>query len=278
MIKIKSKQLFMNKIFYKTNKCQTGFTLAEILAALVIGAMVLVSTLGIYNRLQSSINSIRRKIDSSRLPRQILQRIAEDIDRVIAPGADTKINVESKYDPSGYSTARLEIIRTYYDDKNTLQNFERIIWVTDYDFDSDSNGLVLYRGHSGIVDEDKLLEEKKEDLQKELLVPLCQGITYFRIQIPKGEELLDRSGDSIPGGIVVTISFAEPFVDEEAVFNVLDEEKFSRIITIDRTRQIKFEVSIPDPNEETDPNESSEESREETKKELQKMMDELLKE
>lgn len=215
-----------------------GFSLAEVLVALTIGAMVLVAVLGIYSRAESSAAAITRKLDSSRLPSEVLQRIAEDLDRTVAPGADTKVTIDNKFE-NGFSTAQLTVLKTIYDSKNKEQTFEKIIWQTSYD--NDANGLVLYRSHSGIALEDKLLDEQKEDWEKELFVPVCTGVTFFKIQVPRGGNLQDKwTGDSLPSGIVVTISFAKPFKTLAGTLDVPDEEKVTRNIAIDRTRKIKF--------------------------------------
>ena len=159
-----------------------GFSLAEVLAALTIGAMILVAVLGIYNRAENAAVAITRNLENSRLPSEVLQRIAEDLDRVITAGGDTKITVDSKFEMHGYQSARLEILRTIYDKNNKAKTFERIVWLSSYDYDGDS-GLVLYRSHSGIALEDKLLDEEKEDWQRELFVPICSGVTFFKMQV-----------------------------------------------------------------------------------------------
>ena len=221
-----------------TFRDKAAFSLAEVLVALTIGAMVLVAVLSIYSRAETSAAAITRKLDSSRLPSEVLQRIAEDLDRIAAPGADTKVTIENKFE-NGFSTARLTVLKTIYNSKNEKQTFERIVWQTNYD--NDANSLVLYRSHSGIALEDKLLDEQKEDWEKELFVPICTGVTFFKIQVPTGENFQDNwTSDSLPRGIVVTISFAEPFKTLAGILDVPEDEKVIRNIAIDRTRAIKF--------------------------------------
>lgn len=225
--------------------------------ALTIGAMVLVAVLSIYSRAETSAAAITRKLDSSRLASEVLQRIAEDLDRTVAPGADTKVTIDNKFE-NGFSTARLTVLKTIYDSKNKKQTFERIIWQTNYD--NDANGLVLYRSHSGIALEDKLLDEHKEDWEKELFVPICTGITFFKIQVPRGEDFQDRwTSDSLPPGIVATISFAKPFKTLAGTLDVPDEEKVTRNIAIDRTRKIKFVLAKKEDEEEQGNEEESNE-------------------
>jgi type II secretory pathway component PulJ len=221
-----------------TFRDKAAFSLAEVLVALTIGAMVLVAVLSIYSRAETSAAAITRKLDSSRLPSEVLQRIAEDLDRTAAPGADTKVTIENKFE-NGFSTARLTVLKTIYNSKNEKQTFERIVWQTNYD--NDANSLVLYRSHSGIALEDKLLDEQKEDWEKELFVPICTGVTFFKIQVPTGENFQDNwTSDSLPPGIVVTVSFAEPFKTLAGILDVPEDEKVIRNIAIDRTRAIKF--------------------------------------
>ncbi len=228
----------MKNISYKIRKYKRGFSLAEVLAALMIGAMVLIAVLGIYSRAGRSAAAITRKLDSSRLPSEVLQRIAEDLDRIIASGSDTKVTIENKLN-NLYPTARLTILKNYYDKGRKPQTFEEIIWQTGYDYDTDS--LVLYRSHSGVGLEDKLLDEKRESWEKGYpFVPICDGVTFFKIQVPRGEDFLDRWSGSPPHGIVVTISFAEPFKTVAGDLDVPDEEKITRTIAIDRTRKIRF--------------------------------------
>jgi hypothetical protein len=221
-----------------TSRGPLGFSLAEVLAALTIGAMVLVSVLGIYSRAERSAAAITRRLDSSRVPCEVLQRIAEDLDRIIASGSDTKVTVENKFD-NLYPTARLTFLKTIYDRRNRKQTFERIVWQTNYDYDA--NSLVLYRSHSGIALEDKLLDEQKEDWERELFVPICPGVTFFKIEVPVGEDFQDKwTSSSLPPGIVVTISFAQPFKTLAGTLDVPDVEKITRTIALDRTRKIKF--------------------------------------
>ena len=215
-----------------------AFSLAEVLAAVTIGAMVLVAVLGIYSRAEHSASAITRKLNSSRLPYEVLQRIAEDVDGIVARGFDTKVTIENKFE-KGFSTARLTILKTVYGRRDRKQTFEKIVWQTSYD--NDANSLVLYRSHSGIGLEDKLLDEQKESWERQLFVPICAGITFFKIQVPRGEEFHNRwTTNALPPGIVATISFGRPFKTVAGTLDVPDEEKITRTIAVDRTRKIRF--------------------------------------
>ena len=254
------------KRFANTSREMTGFSLAELLAALTIGAMILVAILAIYNRAQTASAAITRTLDSTELGSEVLQRITEDLDGILAGGSNTKITIENKIETHGFTTARLKILKTIYDDQNKAQTFEEIIWQTSYDYYSGAYGLVLYRSHSGIDLEDKLLEEKRTSLEAQYpFVPICNSVTFFKIEVPQDEDFKDSwTSDTLPVGIVVTISFAEPILTLTNLWDVPETEKIRRTIAIDRTRKITFTIpEKPDADEEPyhdqdkDPNEST---------------------
>ena len=221
-----------------TSGCRLGFSLAEVLTALTIGAMVLVAVLGIYSRAESSATAVTDRLQSYRLHSEVLQRIAEDLDRIVAAGSGTKVTIDNKFE-NGFSGSRLKILKTIYGKKNKPEVFEEIIWQSSAD--PDANGLVLYRSYRGVGSEDKLLDEKKADWEKELFVPICTGVTFFKVQVPKGEDLVDKwANNSLPAGVVVTVSFARPFKTAAGTLEVPDAEKITRTIAIDRTRKIRF--------------------------------------
>ena len=153
---------YMRKARYIYAK-RSGFSLAEVLAALIISALILAAVLGIHHRAQSSAAAVTRRLDSNRLPSEILQRIAEDLDTIIASGKDTKITIANKI-KAGYPSARLVIEKSYSSSANRSQQLERIVWQCSYDYDTDANGLVLYRSHTGIGLEDRLLDETLSEL------------------------------------------------------------------------------------------------------------------
>jgi len=233
-----------------TSRVPRGFSLAEVLAALTIGAMLTVAVLGIYHRAEKSATAITRKLDGSRLPGEVLQRIVEDLDNIISSTSDAKITIENKIENAASNglipAARLTITRTIQDSKDNEQKFEEIIWQSSYDIQSAGNGLILYRSHSGMNMEDKVLEKNKDDFERELFVPICGGVTFFKISALAGKEPVERWDGAPPRGIVVTISFAEPYKKVDGTLDVLDEEKITRTIAIDRTRKIRFDTSAGD--------------------------------
>ena len=203
--------------------------------------MVLVAVLSIYSRVENAAAGVTRRLDSTRLPAEILQCIAEDLDRVAGTSSDAKITIENKI-VNGLQTARLRISNTFYNKQNKKQTFEEIIWQGNYDYEAD-NGLILYRSHSGVTAEDKLLDDQKENWEKELFVPICAGVTFFKIESRRDETLLDKwTSTGLPYGIVVTVSFAEPFKQLDGTLDVPEAEKISRTIAVSKSRKIKFKI------------------------------------
>jgi hypothetical protein len=137
----------------------------------------------------------------------------------------------------------MTITRTIQDSKDKEQIFKEIIWQSSYDFEGTSNGLTLYRSAGGLDVEDKVLEKNKDDFEREVFVPICSGITFFKISVMAGKDPIERWNGSPPPGIIVTISFAEPYKRADGTFDVPDEEKITRTIAIDRTRKIRFDIS-----------------------------------
>jgi len=230
-----------------TYRVPQGFSLAEVLAALTIGAMVTVAVLGIYHRAENSVAAVTRRLNSSRLPGEVLQRIAEDLDNIISSSSDGTITIENKFENVAsrmlVPAAKLTITQTIQDSQDKELKFKEIIWQSSYDFQSATNSLTLYRSSGGLSMEDKVLEKNKDDFEREAFVPICSGITFFKIVVLAGENPIEKWNGPPPKGIMVTISFAEPYKRADGTFDVPDEEKITRTIAIDRTRKIRFGIS-----------------------------------
>jgi len=220
-----------------------GFSLTEILASVIIGSMVLVAVLTVYSRVRGGVDTVERHLGSRRLPREILQLIAEDLDRMAIPGEDIRFLIENKI-INGYPAARLEISRLINEaEGEKKQEFESVVWVSAYDYESDANGLVLFRKHSGMAVEDKLLDQQRADWEEAYpYVPICSGVTYFSVQVPAGQGKFANNWkkDSLPRAVLVGLSFAEPYETLEGTLEVPEQEKFGRTIALARTRKLKF--------------------------------------
>ena len=230
------------KTMSRQPRLRAGHSLAEMLVAMVIASMVLAAILGVYSRANQSAEAVRRKIDTPVLAAEVLQLIARDLDRLVG-AEDVTVQIRNGFD-NGFVTGQLILRRTVRDIHNKEQLLEEITWRSGYDFDSAIPGLVIYRSHEGVGLEDKLLDAKREDVESRYpLIPVCRGVTYFKIEVPKGLNFVDRWAEaSLPPGVKVTLSFAEPYETVRGTLDVQDYEKTSRTIAIDRMREIRFAV------------------------------------
>jgi len=215
-----------------------AFTLAEVLAAVMIGSMILIAVLTVYGRMEAGAAAIEDNLEKDRIIRQLQQLIAEDIDRIIADDSSATISVENKY-TAALASAQLKITKIIYDEKDKQRPFEEIIWQANYD--SKSSRLILYRSHSGLAPEDRVLGSKKEDWEREMFVPVCENVTFFNILVHKGRSVYDKwDSQELPDGLEVSISFAEPFKSAAGTMEVLDSQKYTRTIAVDRTKKMRF--------------------------------------
>lgn len=244
-----------------SDKCilPAGFSLIEILAVVVIAGMIAVAVLNVYSRAQSTIASIDTRIDSQALPNEILQRIAEDIDRLTLPGLDTRVAVANKFD-GFYNLSQMTITTQYYDSGNPpkAQVFEKVVWQSAYDPVEDA--LILYRSHTGLNLADKIVDQdlaKQQRGGRELFIPVTTGITFFEIVMPRSNTLLrEWKLSTIPPAIRIAISLAAPQEDwETGDMVVFEEDKVMRTVAIDRTRMITYKFVRQDFTlDETEPN------------------------
>jgi type II secretory pathway pseudopilin PulG len=223
----------------KKNK-NIAFSLIETIVVLVIASMVLLAVLGVYNRARASASVIMDQLKQNRLQNEILQKIAEDIDRMVAPGFDTIINFSNKLN-SGYRSARLLLESGYYGDTNQKKIYERIIWQTNYD--PSQGSLILYRMHEGLNVEDKVFE-KNADVSPSagLYIPVASGVTFFELKVQQGENVLGAwNAQELPKSVRVALSF-EPLQElYDGTVGVPEESITVRTIAVERTRQIPFQ-------------------------------------
>jgi len=127
-----------------------------------------------------------------------------------------------------------------YDEDNKPRVFENIIWRSSYDFFDDS--LFLYRSIQ--VPVIKVFGENA----------ILPGLEEM-VEVPEEEEkFLDRwGGDKLPKAVTITISFAQPYQAVTGELDVLESEKITRTIAIDRTRKLKYRFVARD-LEPIDPN------------------------
>ncbi len=246
-----------------------AFSLIEILTVLTLSAMILAAVILIYNRVRNSAVAITTRLNKQGLPDELLQKIAEDIDRLAAPGFDASISIRNKED-SGYNSAQLVIENRYYGSgQPPIANiYERVVWQSSYD--PFLGQMILYRSHSGLNLEDKLVDTVRSGEDKpELFVPVCSGLTYFGVFALTGSETEEQEPASswqkqtMPNGILLGLSL-EPMTQLEDGSFVLPEGGIvHRAVAVDRTRSIPYKftaklVNATEPNsrDKNDPNET----------------------
>ncbi len=188
-------------------------------------------------RAEAGINA---GIEKNALAPEVLQRIAEDIDRMVVSDTDVEMAFENKFE-GGYNKARLIIQNRLFDKENKPVVFEKIEWVAALSDRPDVNGLILYRSRSGFSLEDKILDVEKQQYELDRYVPICGGLTQFKIEALENEQVKNAwSGTKMPPAVRISISFAEPVEMTDGSFGILPEQVFQRTIAVDRSREISF--------------------------------------
>lgn len=227
-----------------------GFSLGEMIVVVIVGSLVLTAIATIYGRANRAAEAVLEKVQSPALAAEVLQLIAEDL-RPVMGTEDVTLQIRNGFD-NGFVRAEMVLRRTFRDGENEEQILEEITWRAAYDHGGQTPGLILYRSYEGVAPEDKLLDENRENWERNYpFVPICRGLTFFQIQAYKGEDLVEQWPPSAPPtGVKITLSFAEPYETVRGTADVEEELKVSRTIAIDPTRDIKFKLaSVPDANE-----------------------------
>jgi type II secretory pathway pseudopilin PulG len=234
---------------------QAGFSLGELLAVVIIGSMILVAILTIYGRASQAADAVLRKIDAPAWTSEVLQLIAEDLGRALGAD-DVTVQIRNGFD-NKFQRAELVLRRTYHDSDNKEQTLEQITWRAGYDYEGQTPGLVIYRSYEGVAQEDKLLDDNRDEVEKfSPFIPICRGVTFFQIQACKGEQLVDQwPASPPPPGVRITISFGRPYETVGGSYDVDEQDKVSRTVAIDPMRKIAFAMAgrtdangVPDPN------------------------------
>lgn len=246
-------------------KRQPGaFTLVETLVVLLLAAMILTAVLGIYRQVRVSAAAISDRLQQNRLSVEILQKLAEDIDRLAAPGFEASISFRNKLD-NGYRSAQMILDNSYYGNNDRKLPYESVVWQTSYDALTDT--LILYRMHDGLNVEDKVLESNPDDSAAGLFVPVAAGVTHFEMKAQQGETVLGAwTGTELPKAVRIGLSFEPPQELADGSVGVPEELITFRTIAVDRTRLIPYEFvkkqfdlpdedpnsladDVPDPND-----------------------------
>ena len=223
---------------------ENGFTLAEAIATLVIATMIMAAVTGIYIGIKRAEASVNRRLEGGFLAMEILQRISEDIDRLALPGADVTMTVKNKVDIRGYNISQMIIESKIYGKDNKPLTFEKIVWQSKVD--TDANGLILYRAHSGYTLEDKMLEEPKEKYETELYIPVCSGVEHFLIQpVVDGNTVWSWGNPTLPPSVRISISFTPRQQDALGNMVLPPESIKARTVVINRFKQIPYTFIEP---------------------------------
>jgi hypothetical protein len=229
---------------YSMQGLRRGLTLVELVISILIAGMMMVSLFFIYSHSRGTIEDISRGLDQSQLPERILQLIAQDVDRFSADSDDLTILSEISRQ-SGLYSSKLTLQTQIYDGSMRPVPYEKVVWETRYDAETDS--MILYRSHSGLVSEDNLLESQRTAEEASAFVPLCSGLTYFNI------DRFPKSSIGLPNQLIVSLSFAQPEVEGgEKV--IAPELIMTRTIAVNRLRKIGYiftepNLAEPDVNE-----------------------------
>jgi len=217
-----------------------GLTLLEMMVVVAMTGLIVTATLAVYQRMRGTATRLIGSMEQSQLEDEVLQKIAEDIDRLAAPGFEATINFRNKLN-NGYISARLILENSYYGNNSRKKTFERIIWQTWYSPQDDV--LYLYRMHDGLNVEDKVLEKNPEDSPSAgLFIPVARGVTFFELRAQQGETILSAwTSEKLPRAVRVGISFAPLQELADGSIGVPDEDITYRTIAIDRTRMIPYQ-------------------------------------
>lgn len=250
-----------------------ALSLVEIMAVLVVVSMMLMALMAVFNRAKNATASVNQRLDQYDASMEVLQRIAEDLDRIAISGYNMKVTVTNKI-VDGFNKSQLIIQSDIYGKNGKLFVFEKVVWQSHYD--TIEYIPVLYRAHYGINLDDKILslaEDQLDEKEKKPFVPVCYNMTFFEFVIPRknAEPLKQWTSKKLPPAINVAISFAPPTELLTGEFKVLDEDKKTRTIAINRTKKLgfvfirkKYEITdlnsmddVTDPNESDNTNESN---------------------
>jgi hypothetical protein len=176
---------------------------------------------------------------------EILQRITEDIDKLALPGSDVTMSIKNKIDIGGYNVSQMIIETKIYGKDNKPMTFDKIVWQSRVDMDT--NGLTLYRAHSGYALEDKMLEEPKEKYERELFIPICSGAKLFSIEAVVDGNAVEtwENPTTLPPAVKISMSFAEREQNALGDMNVPQESVLTKSVVINRFKQISYQFVPP---------------------------------
>lgn len=227
---------------YSRSTHRAAFTFIETLTAVLLTGLLLTALLALFSQLRRGMARLAEPMQQDRLAYEILQKIAEDIDRIAAPGFEAGLQFRNKFD-NGLNSAQLLVENKYYGSAipPTAEIFDRVIWQTQYD--PFTKSLILYRLHEGLNLEDKIIEQTAaRSPSLGMFIPVTDGLTHFEVVIVDGQTTLFQwTNPTLPTSIRIGISFAPPAPLPDGRVAVPTEAIIYRTVAIDRTRVIPYE-------------------------------------
>ena len=80
----------------QTTEYRKAFSLIEVIVALTMASMIMITTITIYSQVRKAVAAVNEKMGSGNIATDVLQLIAEDIDRLSTSGMDTTIKIQNK--------------------------------------------------------------------------------------------------------------------------------------------------------------------------------------
>ncbi len=233
--------------------CRDGFALVELLTALFIVCILVIALTTIYDASTRAIASINQRIEKGASTSEIMQLIVDDITKASSAGTDTTFTLKSKL-AGGAVLYRFEVASKIYDNTGKELIYQKVIWQSDVDLFTGT--MSLYRCAGGMMPSSPVASEQaKENPQSDIFVPICQGLTYFTIKVPQIQDTpqgqvvdyLDQwSNPEMPGGVVVELSFELPVEYVTGETEVLPEDRLVESISINRSKEYKFQFVAKD--------------------------------
>jgi len=230
-----------------------AFALVELLTALFIVCILVMALTTIYESSTNAIAAINQRIEKGASTSEIMRLIVDDVTKASSADTDTSFTLRSKLS-GGIALYRLEIASKIYDNSGKELVYQKIIWQSDYDLFTGT--ISLYRCSGGMIPADPVLStEAKENPQSDIFVPVCQGLTYFTIQIPQIQDTpegqiinyLDQwEAAEMPGGVIVDLSFEPPVEYVTGETEVLIEDRLIESISLNRSREYRFQFIAKD--------------------------------
>jgi hypothetical protein len=155
---------------------RSGFSILEIMATLLIAAMVTIAVLQLVNDISRQTMRIDGQLTQTGQIQNCLDKLNDDVIAAV----HTKAKIDIKQGSSGgHDTSRLTL--TVVSQDEAARVISRIDWVAAPQPDRDD--LILYRRH--------ISETKSENELQDYYIPLCENINSFVVELFSEEGMDD---------------------------------------------------------------------------------------